>query len=192
MFQLARWAQKIAREMKEGTITAQYTYSEFKAKVAAIPSQTDFSRLAKYHMKEKLDGIDDDSDIEVLSGPTAYSSHSSISKKTAPSSEKRPPAKKQKTAKDEDDQYFGWSKTALMDECAEFGLSKSGSRTALIERLKGPRPPKVWLEVSSYFLRKRCLLCCFLLTVLVFLTDPSYYLPIQPVDWNAFVAQTSE
>lgn len=169
MFQLARWVQKISKEMKEGLITAHFTYAEFKKKVAEIPRQTDFSRLAKYHMKEKLkkeastkrgaDGIDDDdSDIEVLSGPGNGSTPStqtsnSKPKKPAQSSQKRP-AKKQKAAKTDIDEgeYFGWSKSALMDECAEFGLTKSGSRAALIERLKGPRPPRVWLEVSF--------LCC--------------------------------
>jgi len=161
MFQLSRWVQRVANEMKEGKIRAQYTYSEFKKRMAAIPKQTDFSRLAKYHMQERLTreaaakhgmaGVDSDSDIEVLSKSSNSPNspmRSSDSKKTAASSMERP-IKKRKASNDgddKDDEYVGWKKSALMDECAEAGLPKTGSRADLVARLKGPRPPSVWLE----------------------------------------------
>lgn len=160
MFELARWAQKVAAEMKAGTIQARYTYAEFKMKVAEIPKQTDFSRIAKDHVHQKLlkeaalsQTAAYASDIEVVSETANHlSSRISGAKISPPSSwsSSKPPPKKHKAERNSDDgdndEFFGWTKAALQDECAIAGLPKTGSRTNLVARLKGPCPPKLWLE----------------------------------------------
>lgn len=42
--------------------------------------------------------------------------------------------------------YSKWKRDELVKECLQFGLTKSGSRNDLIERLQGPRPPTLWIE----------------------------------------------
>jgi ERCC4-type nuclease len=82
MFELARWSEKIAKEMHSGVLTAEYTYAEFNEKAKEIPHGTDFSRLAKYEMQKREHessppaasakrpyqdaDLDSDSDIEIL------------------------------------------------------------------------------------------------------------------------------
>ena len=51
MFELSRWAANVARELS--SLKIEYTYEEFKAKVKTINKETDFSRLAKWHMKKR-------------------------------------------------------------------------------------------------------------------------------------------
>jgi hypothetical protein len=53
MFELARWAKRIAAEMKSGTLVARYTYSEFKKECSKIIAGVDLSRLAMDHMQQK-------------------------------------------------------------------------------------------------------------------------------------------
>jgi len=53
MFQLSRWAQRVAQEVRAGKLTIQYTFEEFKEQVRKIPRQTDFSRLAKDYKERK-------------------------------------------------------------------------------------------------------------------------------------------
>jgi hypothetical protein len=53
MFELSRWAQRVGKEVRDGTLKLQYTYEEFKRQVQKIPKTTDFSRLAIYAMEER-------------------------------------------------------------------------------------------------------------------------------------------
>lgn len=140
MFELARWVQRIFAEMKAGTMKAQFTYVEFKQKVAEIPRQTDFSRIAKYYKKERSKLAQSQSSLTDTGYPTSPKNRPSL-----PS--EQPAAKKRKSSVvDEDDSYAGWSKNALVNECQAAGLAKSGSIAALVARLKGPRPPPAWLK----------------------------------------------
>ena len=108
MFELARWVQRIAAEMNAGKIEAEFTYAEFKQKVAEIRKGTDFSRLAKFHKKER---------DEVA--------RSSSSRKNSRPSPEMPVAKKHKSIIEDDDPYAGWSKKDLEKECEKVGLPKS-------------------------------------------------------------------
>ena len=43
-------------------------------------------------------------------------------------------------------EYEDWSTSQLQARCVEYGLPKGGKKQDLIDRLRGPKPPKVWLE----------------------------------------------
>ena len=295
MFELSRWAAKVAGELS--SLKIEYTFEEFKAKVKTINKETDFSRLAKWHMKkrqkvaelvtvtvatEKIEDLDrkpaakltqsavgvfdlcDSSDEDINSSnnnnnnnnntgknnttrefvPTGKQNYSitpqskriehndplkrnpmlkdsSASKASAIRSEHllkpskevesyfcgdsdgygtddsalvkagkilaeteksrqkmrkresvarshQQPGMKKKSAqkpkkqrttsppKADDKQasaanspgseYEDWSSAQLQSKCEEFGLPKGGKKSDLIERLKGPKPPKEWLE----------------------------------------------
>ena len=86
MFELSRWAQQVAKDVRMGKLTVQYNYEKFKKKGEKDP--TDFSRLAKDYMAARLEQesqnrgstkrpysaeeSDEESDIEVLE-PSALS-----------------------------------------------------------------------------------------------------------------------
>jgi len=53
MFELARWAESVARDVRTGRLEARLTYNEFVEAVRKIPKETDFSRLARYHAKRE-------------------------------------------------------------------------------------------------------------------------------------------
>merc|ERR1712150_42630 len=65
MFEVSRWAQRVAKDMKTGKLRTKYTYSQFKDEVKKIPAETDFSRLAKYAMSERMEKT-----LEATSTPT--------------------------------------------------------------------------------------------------------------------------
>ena len=112
MMELSRWVSRVARNVADGTMKSEYTYAEFKDQVAKIPKQTDFSRLAKYHVEQKAEreaaaaaaAAADDSDIEVWSNAgdhNAAASRGSSGKKPAPSAgslQQKRPAKKRKSS----------------------------------------------------------------------------------------------
>lgn len=151
MFELSRWAQRAAAEIKAGALRAEYTYAEFKEKVAEIPKQTDFSRIAKYHMHQEqlqsaAESKADGGSLEVLSATGNQSSSHSSDVRTSSSLGKPPSKKKWSGRICKDDEFNGWTKLALQDECAAAGLPKTGSREDLVARLEGPRPPKLWVK----------------------------------------------
>jgi SAP domain len=47
------------------------------------------------------------------------------------------------------DEYDNLSVAQLQAKCSEVGLAKGGSKENLIERLRGPKPPQVWLDRKS-------------------------------------------
>ncbi len=53
MFELCRWAESVARDIQSGRLKLEYTYNDFLEKVDRIPTNVDFSRLAKYHAEER-------------------------------------------------------------------------------------------------------------------------------------------
>lgn len=54
MFELSRFAKAIGEEVREGKLSLQFDFSSFQQQVRQIPRGTDFSRLAKDHMNNKL------------------------------------------------------------------------------------------------------------------------------------------
>ncbi len=53
MFEICRWAASVAKDVQSGRLKLEYTYNDFLEKIDAIPKNVDFSRLAKYHAKER-------------------------------------------------------------------------------------------------------------------------------------------
>lgn len=153
MFELARWVQRVSAEVKAGTMKAKFTYAEFKRKVAEIPRETDFSRLARYHASERRAAAKEAAaKTEIFCGTTDSNSRGQGRPNSHEESlsQQSPASKKQKTCEPvENDLYAKWTKSALMAECAAAGLSKSGTRAELVERLKGPRPPPAWLKRAA-------------------------------------------
>lgn len=144
MFELARWAKKIARQVNAGHLEAKYAYAEFKGLVAKIPASTDLSRLAKDHYQNRQGTkvasrpivIDEDSSPQVLAG--------------RPNPKRltyaKPSTKQEKKPTTPVNFYSKWKKGQLEQECIRHGLSKSGARDKLVERLLQPRPPKLWVQ----------------------------------------------
>jgi hypothetical protein len=128
MFELARWAKQIARQVNAGNLEANYTYQEFKDLVAKIPSGTDLSRLAKDHYQHReaasravaIDSASNDECLEV----------------------EKPNPKRLTYAVD----YAKWTKGQLEQACIKHGLSKSGASDKLVERLLKPHPPSLWVQ----------------------------------------------
>ena len=159
MFELARWAERIATEIKEGTLKAEYTYEQFKQQCARVGPNVDFSRLAKDHVRQMREAASKpsaayedsvDSDIEILVESVGLNGSSAKNRKVPASSPERDflPRKKPKIDTDSeeaDDGYAAKSSKELQEACKAAGLAKSGTRADLISRLKGPRPPKLWL-----------------------------------------------
>ena len=153
MFELCRWCTKIAKDISNGTMKpSQYTYEEFKTKLKTIPSDTDFSRLARYYRstqqrqqaemegtsKGEDTGTNKDSDD---SEPEIIQSTESTTKKSAKKQKRR-----QKEVESVDsDEFAGYSVAKLKQMCKSVGLAASGSRSELFARYRGPHPPKVWL-----------------------------------------------
>jgi hypothetical protein len=166
MFELSRWAQQVGKDVRTAKLTVRYTYEEFKKEVKKIPATTDFSRLAKDYMATRLEHESqsrdstkrpysakesvEESDIEVLE-PSAlcYGEGSArgsrknqrVCQGAAKDSVKSAPESANSSAVD----YSKWSISQLQEKCVEYGLAKSGASGKLIERLNGPRMPKVWL-----------------------------------------------
>eukprot|EP00980_Cylindrotheca_fusiformis_P002269 scaffold523_cov101-Cylindrotheca_fusiformis.AAC.7 len=162
MFELARWAKQIARQVDAGHLEAKYSYHEFKSLVAKIPSTTDLSRLAKDHYKNRQDretairtiSIDDDgggggsssagSDDVDLPKPQRlmYTTANVRAKQNRRLSIGKPC----NTTKVVDHDYSKWTRSQLEQECLRHGLSKSGTRDKMVERLQQPRPPLLWIQ----------------------------------------------
>jgi hypothetical protein len=153
MFELARWAERVNQEVRTGKLKIQYTYEEFKQEVRKIPKTTDFSRLAKYAMETRLEKErtekakrshvdledDSDSDLEMLEAPSVAHAKK---QKSDPVTSTRPATSDKKEGID----YSKWSISQLQSSCSENGLTKSGAKAKLIERLNGPRPPNIWVK----------------------------------------------
>ena len=141
MVELSKWATKIRQDYINGTLKAQYTYEEFLHQVSKIPRATDFSRLAKNHAASR---IEQESPIVIMSTIQKQST-------TKSPTEKKPAAQRklvfdgcEKAAKNEN--YNGLKLQELRTMCEKFGLPKTGKKADLIERLNGPKPPKLWME----------------------------------------------
>ena len=132
MFELARWAHRVAKEIQMGTMELKYTYQTFKEEIATIPKQMDFSRIAKDHAKQRLQEKND-----------GTQGGDFVRRRTNEAEAVKPKSANMENLEDE---YAKWKKSELEAECSSVGLPKSGSRTELINRLRGPRPPKLWLE----------------------------------------------
>lgn len=175
MFELGRWAQRIADDMKTGRLSAKFTYEQFKDEVKKIPTDTDFSRLAKYAVAERkakedaeialkivsttgYNSSNDDSDMEILDHSkdslviittgekNAYSSTIASKKRGDIKPNHDPHRAASKKPKIPLVDYSDCSMSQLKEKCKVYGLAQSGSKPILIERLQGPHPPKVWLR----------------------------------------------
>jgi ERCC4-type nuclease len=138
MFELARWAKRVAKEIREGTLRAEFTYQQFKDELRKIPPGTDFSRLAKAHA-ENIQTSSNTGEIDIVEvdgKPAARRLKNN-------QDDNRPAAKKPKI--DTNDEFADCSTQKLKDLCKSVGLSTSGTKVDLIARYRGPHPPKLWL-----------------------------------------------
>jgi ERCC4-type nuclease len=172
MFELNRWAQRVAKEVQSGKLKLQYTYNEFIDEVNKIPAQTDFSRLAKYHASEKKKAAVDqaraentisllDSDDE--DSATAVSQHRGRARELPPNNLDLKFASVKRTAEQSNGMYRATAKRPKVEDkkscgveyeklsaaqlrakCVGYGLPKSGNKDDLINRLLKPRPPEIY------------------------------------------------
>ena len=146
---LSEWACKVGSDVNEGKLPLKYTYEEFLQELKKIPESTDFSRLAKDAMASRMEQEQEGSG-GTSSVPETKATRSP-STKNSPSIGKdrqRHPLflPKQKKKDASATKYDKLTKAELQEKCTEFGLTTSGNKAELINRLCGPRPPKVWLE----------------------------------------------
>ncbi|CAJ1953918.1 unnamed protein product [Cylindrotheca closterium] len=184
LHELSKWAKTIDQQVETGILKPKYTYEEFREEVSKIPPNTDFSRIAKDHYRQRkerdiaqetivvVDSSDDDNDDDADDGnkngsdlPTPQNHHSlaqSVASKPLPSIASVVKRSSSTTAIDiakeikqrattafpkaEHPDYSKWTRAALVKECLQIGLTKSGSRHDLIQRLQGPRPPTLWIQ----------------------------------------------
>ena len=167
MFELHRWAQSVAKDVQSGDLKLQYTYNEFMDQVKKIPSTDDFSRLAKYHAREKKQALaarddekqvisllDSDDEDEGEAGTLRELQPSNLDTKFAGSKRPLKQTNRAETAnakrpkmderKSDGNEYENMSVAQLQAKCIEFGLPKSGSKQTLITRLLKPRPPEIY------------------------------------------------
>jgi hypothetical protein len=174
MFQLSRWAEKVAKEVQNGKLQLKYTYNEFVAQLKKIPNEIDFSRLAKDYAKqrneqaalrkrqddtlslvrnereEKRDNkVDSDNYKGGVKGVQPLVLDRKLKKHL-----KRPPDstqpitvhKKVKTQNEKSGvNYEECTTSQLQQKCVEYGMAKTGTKKQLINRLQGPRPPEVYI-----------------------------------------------
>lgn len=133
MFELARWTERVARELKCGTLKVQYTYAEFKREVAKIGATVDFSRLAKDYMEQSQEALKRSAaEANVVNDSQLSPTEKASGKGYAADVEK--------------DEYSDYSTIELQAACKTAALAKSGTRKVLLERLRGPHPPKLLLK----------------------------------------------
>lgn len=132
MVELSRWAMHVLQDYRDDKLKVKYSYEEFLQEVKKIPSGTDFSRIAKDMAKSR----------QAEKGASVTIETRSIPKKATPKQTKLEFSKKNRATND----YKGWTVSQLQKQCTEWGLPKSGKKADLIERLNGPRPPKILLE----------------------------------------------
>ena len=70
MFELSRWAESVAKDIRSGKLPLKYTYDEFLREVDKIPKNTDFSRLARHHAKQRKAAM-----VDLLSDEDSYCDH---------------------------------------------------------------------------------------------------------------------
>jgi hypothetical protein len=167
MVELSHWARWVAQDVREGKLAIKYTYDEFEREVQKLPKTTDFSRLAKDAMATRLERAQNVAetadDIQVLDSPIQVDAGTASGiKKEADQklSSKKPSNGCHSPPKERSSKLFccataiqegaidyrKWSVAALQKQCVEYGLTKTGTKAMLIERLNAPHPPKVWLE----------------------------------------------
>lgn len=145
MFELARWASRVAKEMANGTLKATMTYPEFMQRVRQLNPNTDFSRMAKYHRQERVsreaEAIKpDDTDVILLGDDDERESKSTEkATKTTTNTDVKHEINRR--------MYLEMSKAQLQQACADVGLPRTAKdKEVLIERLLGPHPPPAWLK----------------------------------------------
>lgn len=133
MVELAKWASRVLQEYQDMKIKAQFTLEEFQKEVRKIPPGVDFSNMAKDWVQSRP--------------PVANKMLEAIDL-TGTSSKKEPVQTKLAFGKPKKEwnEYSGWKVSELQQECAKYGLVKTGKKADLIDRLNGPRPPGILLE----------------------------------------------
>mmetsp|Transcript_17996 Transcript_17996/g.44458 ORF Transcript_17996/g.44458 Transcript_17996/m.44458 type:complete len:880 (-) Transcript_17996:89-2728(-) len=132
MVELSRWAAKVLQDYRDNKIKAEFTLKEFQQEVRKIPQGVNFSKIARDWAESKP----------------------SLEEKVANTIDLTAANKKEHTQlklafgnpKKARNEYTGWKVAELQQECVKFGLSKTGKKADLIDRLNGPRPPSVLLE----------------------------------------------
>lgn len=136
MVELSRWATTVLQDYRNGKLTAEYTFDEFRNKVKKIPRNTDFSRIAKDEAQSRQ---------QKQEAATVETKEAKPKKEIVQTTLLGRIPKTQTKTKGSD-QYKGWTVAKLKEECEKAGLTKGGKKADLIERLNGPRPPKLWLK----------------------------------------------
>lgn len=143
MFELGKWARRVLREEVQGVMT----YQEFKDALGCVPATTDFSRLAKAAMANRKSKASlNELRAGILNDATQQSRTLKICPDPAPVLENFDAGAQRKPAID----YSVWKTAALKQQCREWGVPQTGSKSDLIQRLHGPRRPQVLME------RERC------------------------------------
>ena len=187
MVKLSHWATRVLKDFQQGKLEAKYSFEEFQREVEKIPYNTDFSRIAKDMVKSRLN---DTPELKANSNQSNVSSSSFTKKakvqtklsfgleKATSTVQIKPPPNKIKTT---ENQYQGWTVTQLKEECAKYGLPKTGKKADLIDRLNGPRPPKILLErkARGYYVPSRYNTCATALLVGLWLEQRK-----NEVDWK--------
>lgn len=136
MVELSRWAAKVLQDYRDNKIKAEYTLEEFQRKVRKIHHGVDFSKIARDWAASKPTVLEKVADTIDLTASTS---------KKGPT-QMKPAFGNPKKVRNE---YTGWKVSELQQECAKYGLVKTGKKADLIDRLNGPRPPAVLLERKS-------------------------------------------
>ena len=139
MVELSKWATKIRQDYLSGQLTPHYTYEEFLRQVGKIPRSTDFSRMAKDHAAASNNTPESP---EVV----AFKIHKQLAASKAKKSTAPRKLAFDNVATKKEGNFDGFKLQELKAKCEEFGLPKTGKKADLIERLNGPRPPKLWLD----------------------------------------------
>ncbi|CAJ1951908.1 unnamed protein product [Cylindrotheca closterium] len=132
MVELSRWAAKVLQDYRSNKMKTEFTLEEFQREVKKIPKGVNFSKIARDWAESKPsleEKVTDTVDLTVASNKESKQLKLAFEKPTKAHNE-----------------YTGWKVSELQQECVKFGLSKTGKKADLIDRLNGPRPPSVLLE----------------------------------------------
>ena len=137
MAKLAELSKSVALDYRDGRLNADLSYEDFMKQIKNIPEGVDFSKVAKDHQIQRL------STGSILDASQEKLGTNSIGKNASNASRAECNATNENIV---DDLYDTWKLQQLKAECEKYGLPKTGRKEDLVLRLRGPRPPKAWLQ----------------------------------------------
>ena len=135
MAKLVELSKSVANDYRDGKLNAEMLYEDFIQRIKNIPSGVDFSKVAKDHQRQRITNTRDASQDNVDTIPPGDLSRNVSAPKCNTTNESVV-----------DDTYESWKLQQLKAECEKYGLPKTGRKEDLVQRLRGPRPPKAWLQ----------------------------------------------